>query len=146
MKFISMIVLVFAATSAFATEYASKKLSWSPMTHSGWNRTYYNCDWAEGQVESHLKTLGAQNISVSCSGGIDWNWTSPIFVRAKFDVPTNGTVSRGVTLSGSESCSFNTEFLDTVIPMFPGVAVRSRRSVCSGGRLDSWSYALTVSE
>lgn len=146
MKFITMIALVLAATTAFATEYATKKMSWSPMTHSGWNTTYYNCDWAEGQVESHLKALGGQNVRVTCSGGIETGWTSPIFVNAKFDVPTNGSVSRGVTLSGRESCDFNTEFLDAAIPMFPGVALRSRRSSCSGGRLDSWSYTLTVSE
>ena len=145
MKFITLIAL-FVSTAAFATEYVSKKLSWSPMTHSGWTETYYNCDWAEGQVESHLQSLGAQNISVSCSGGIQWNWTSPIFVNAKFDVPTNGSVSRDVTLSGNDACNFNTDFLDRVIPMFPGVAVRSRRSSCMGGRFDSWSYALTVSE
>lgn len=146
MKFVTIIALAFAATTAFATEYASKKLSWSPMTHSGWNQTYYNCSFAQDQVEAHLETLGAQNIRVTCSGGIEWNWTSPVFITAKFDVPVNGTVTRGAKLAGRESCAFNTEFLDRVIPMFPGVAVRARRSSCSGGRLDSWSYDVTVSE
>lgn len=144
MKFMTIIALVFAATSAMATEYMSKKLSWSPLMRSGWNQTFYNCDWAENQVESHLESLGAVNVSVSCSGGIEWNWTSPIFVRAKFDVPVNGAVTESRTLAGREACSFNTELLDKVIPMFPGVTLNSRRSSCMGGRTDMWKYELTV--
>ena len=148
MKFITMIALVLAASSAFATEYVSRKLSFGPLTHSGWNQTYYNCDWAEDQVESHLEALGAQNVRVSCSGGIEWNWTSPIFVTARFDapVPAANDASRSVVLAGRESCGFNTEFLDKAIPLFPGVQLNRRSSSCSGGRLDSWKYELTVTE
>lgn len=146
MKLITVIALMVFATSSFATEYVSKKMGWSPMTSSGWNQTFYNCDWAEDQVESHLQSLGAQNVHVSCSGGIETGWTGPISISARFDVPVNGTVAKDVVLSGRESCSFNTQFLDRAIPMFPGVTLNSRRSSCMGGRLDSWKYELTVTE
>ncbi len=151
MKFMTVIALLFAVSSAFASEYVSRKLSWSPMTNSGWTTSYYNCSWAEDQVEEHLTTLGAMNVNVSCSGGIEMGWNTPVFISAKFDVvvPSANGASRELKLSnrhGSDSCSFNVEFLDRAIALFPGVKVLSKRSSCMGGRTDNWSYVLTVTE
>lgn len=152
MKFMTMIALLFAMSSAFASEYVSRKLSWSPMTHSGWTTTYYNCSWAEDAVEDHLTSLGAENVRVSCSGGIEMGWNTPVFITAKFDVVVPGAngSTREVRLANragnNDSCSFNVEFLDRAIPLFPGVKVLSKRSSCMGGRTDNWSYVLTVTE
>ncbi len=148
MKFMTMIAALFIVSSAFASEYVSRKLNWSPRTHNGGTVTYYNCDSVESTVEAHLATLGAQNVRVSCSGGIEMGWTMPAHVRATFDVAVpgvNGT-TREATLAGRESCSLNVEFLDAALPLFPGVKVLSKRSSCSGGRLDSWKYALSITE
>ncbi len=152
MKFMTVIAVLFAVSSAFASEYVTKKLSWSPMSHSGWTTTYYNCSWAEDAVESHLKDLGAQNVNVSCSGGIEMGWNTPVFITAKYDVavPAANDVAREVRLSSragnGDSCSFNVEFLDRAIPSFPGVKILSKRSSCMGGRTDSWSYNLSITE
>ncbi len=151
MKFMTMIALLFAVSSAFASEYVTRKLSWSPMTNSGWTTTYYSCSWAEGQVETHLENLGAQNISVICSGGIEMGWTSPVFINAKFDVlvPSTNDRTRTARLSSNTfdtSCSFDVEFLDRAIKLFPAVKVVAKRASCMGSRTDNWHYVLTISE
>ncbi len=144
----TVIAALFIVSSAFASEYVSRKMSFSPRTNNGETTTYYNCDSVESIVESHLEDLGAQNVRVSCSGGIQMGWTSPAFVRANFEVAlpgVNGT-SRQVVLTGRDSCSLNVEFLDAALKLFPGVKVVSKRSSCMGGRLDSWKYTLSVTE
>lgn len=148
MKFMTVIAALFVVSSAFASEYVSRKMSWGPRTYNGGTVSYYNCQSVESTVESHLESLGAQNISVRCSGGIEMGWTMPAHVTAKFDapVPAENEVVHEVTLKGSDSCHLNTEFLDAAIPMFPGVKVLSKRASCSGGRLDRWSYSLTVTK
>lgn len=148
MKFMTVIAVLFAVSSAFASEYVTKKMSWSPRTYNGGTVTYYNCQSVESTVESHLEALGALNVSVSCSGGIEMGWTMPAHVSAKFDVSVTsgfGAV-REITLKGSESCHLNTEFLDAAIPMFPGIRVLSKRASCNGGRTDRWSYSLSITE
>lgn len=148
MKFMTVIAALFAVSSAFATEYVSRKLSFGPSMYNGGTVTYYNCSSVEDTVESHLKALGAQNIRVSCSGGIEMGWNTPAHVRASFEVavPAANDASRQVGLSGRESCSLNTQFLDAAIPLFPGVKVLSKRSSCMGGRFDSWNYSLSITE
>jgi hypothetical protein len=39
---------------------------------SSFHQVYYNCDSAEDYIESLLKKMGASNISVRCTGGIDY--------------------------------------------------------------------------
>lgn len=148
MKFITVIAALFVVTSAFATESVARKLSWSPRTYNGGTVSYYNCQSVRSTVEAHLESLGAQNISVRCSGGIEMGWTMPAHVTAKFDaiIPESNGVVREVTLKGSDSCNLNSEFLDVAIPMFPGIKVLSKRTSCSGGRLDRWSYSLSITE
>lgn len=148
MKFMTVIAALFAVTSVFATESVSRKMNWGPRTHNGGTVTYYNCRSVEDTVEAHLEAMGAQNISVRCSGGIEMGWTMPASVTATFDaiIPEANGVMREVVLKGSDSCNLNTEFLDAAIPMFPGVKVLSKRTSCSGGRLDRWSYKLSITE
>ena len=148
MKFMTVIAALFIVSSAFASEYVARKLNWSPRSHNGGTISYYNCDFVEATVESHLADLGAQNVRVSCSGGIEMGWTTPAHVRASFEVavPSANGTSREVVLSGRESCSLNVEFLDKALPLFPGVKVVSKRSSCMGGRTDSFKYVLSVTE
>lgn len=148
MKMMTIVAALFAVSSAFASEYVSRKLSFSPRTHHGGTITYYNCDAVEAMAESHLQALGASNVRVSCSGGIEMGWMTPVFVRASFDavVPGENYGTVQITLKGNESCHLNTEFLDAAIKLFPGVKVDSKRASCSGSRLDRWSYVLTIAQ
>lgn len=135
--------------SAFAGEFASKRISFSPRTHTGpGSQTYYNCDSVEMMAESHLESLGATNVSVRCSGGIGRGnpFPMPAHLSGTFDAPvtTSGGASKEVKLKGNDGCNLNSEFLDYVIPMFSGVKVISRSASCGGGRFDRWSYVLDV--
>lgn len=148
MKMMTIVAALFAVSSAFATEYVSRKLSFSPRTHNGGTISYYNCDSVEDTVASHLEDLGAQNVRVSCSGGIEMGWMTPVFVRASFDaaVSASNGVTRTVVLQGSESCHLNTEFLDAAIKLFPTATLESKRASCNGGRLDRWKYVISITE
>jgi hypothetical protein len=147
MKFITVIAL-FAVSSAFASEYVSRKMNWSPRMYNGGTTTYYNCQSVESTVESHLKAMGAQSVRVSCSGGIEMGWNTPAMVSASFDVVVPGAndAAKQIVLKGNDSCSLNTEFLDLAIPMFPGVKIVSKRSSCMGSNFDRWTYTLSVTE
>lgn len=144
MRFLTVIALAFSVT-AFAGEFATKRISFSPSTYSGsGTTTYYNCDSVEDMAESHLEDLGAINVSVRCSGGLEMGGT-PAHLSGSFDVPvTAEEVAVVRVLKGFNSCRLNSEFLDTVLPMFPLVTINSRRANCFGGRMDSWKYSLSI--
>ncbi len=146
MRLLTVLALVFSAT-AFAGEYASKRISFSPSTYSGGTTHYYNCDSLEDQAESHLKDLGAINVRIQCHGGLESGtpFPTPAHLSGSFDVPVPTPEDDGVSavvLKGRESCSFNTEFLDYVLPLFTGAKVASRKASCWGGRGDRWSYEI----
>jgi hypothetical protein len=148
MRHLIVFALILSST-AFAGEFAKKKISFSPRTYSGnGTQTYYNCDSVEQMAESHLAALGATNIRVYCSGGFGHGnpWPTPAYVSGTFDapVPTSGGAPVAVELKGWDSCDLNSEFLDYVIPMFSGVKVVRRSANCMGGHMDRWSYLLDV--
>lgn len=136
------------STSAFAGEWVTKKVSFSPRTYTGGTTHYYSCSAVENTVESHLEALGATNVKVRCSGGIDRGWSTPAFVSGSYDVkvPETNDMARVVTLKGYESCDLNSEFLDYVVREIPGATVLKRRASCFGGRMDRWSYDIQIME
>lgn len=148
MRFLTVLTLVFSV-SASAGEWATKKISFSPSTYTGGGtQHWYNCDSVEDTVEKHLEDLGATNISVRCSGGLDnGRFPSPAFVSGTFDAPVPTPEEDGVSaivLEGRQSCSLNTEFLDYVLPMFSGATVISRRASCWGSWSDRWKYTIQL--
>ncbi len=136
------------STSAFAGEWVTKKVSFSPRTYTGGSAHYYNCRSVESTVESHLEALGATNVSIRCSGGIERGWSTPAHVSGSYDVkmPETNDMARVVTLKGFDSCNLNSEFLDYVVKEIPGATVLKRRASCFGGRTDRWSYDIQIME
>lgn len=74
-----MAVLSSVGTSAMAAEATVQAVK----THNSFdyvvngrtamgNQVYYNCDAAEDYIETLLEKVGATNISVRCTGGIDF--------------------------------------------------------------------------
>jgi hypothetical protein len=149
MRSIALLALVVSASS-FAGEYVSKKVSFSVGGMGGFNTTYYNCDSVEDRVESHLETLGASNISVRCSGGLD-TWSSmppmPAYVTASFDaqLPSNGGGVEEMTLKArfDQDCELNTKALQAILPEMPGVTIVSKRDSCFDNR-SRWFYEITI--
>lgn len=148
MRFIAVLALV-ASASAFANEYVSKTVSFSVGGRGGLNYSYYNCDSVEDTVESHLEKLGATNISVRCSGGLQYPSPMPpmpAFVKASFDAPVpNGGVVENVTLKArfDQNCEVNTTALNAILPQMPSVTVLAKRDSCFDNRT-RWFYDLSI--
>ena len=92
------LVLTLISSSAFAVGYQSVNTSYTIFSNVGGNNVYYNCDSVERNVENLLEEMGARNISVRCTGGLDrWGrMSTSAFVRASFEalsysMPNDGT-------------------------------------------------------
>lgn len=111
-----MIVALFGAAVGHATDEVvparleKQKLSFS---YSGF-RSAYSCSYVENQTKKILKGLGAQNVSVRCSGGIE-DRSETVFVRAQFssirettaDKSTRTASPTPVTFKFDESCDLH---------------------------------------
>jgi hypothetical protein len=154
MRFIAIVALI-ASTSALAETWVTKTVRFTIPSRDLGTVTYYNCDSVEDAVERNLETLGATNISVRCTGGLDtWNpgWSTDAMVRATFDtiVPTGNGGQERMTVRSSlrtGDCRMNVAILDRVIPAMPSVTLESRQARCSnfGGRdTGRWAYDVTI--
>jgi hypothetical protein len=126
------------------------------FSYSGWGtfeQTYYTCSAAEDILEDHLETLGAKNVRVSCSGGLE-NWgnqwrTFPLNLRATYINTSTGATTRNVRITSSSGrsngCDFNTKLLNKLIPKLGNVQVTSKRDRCIG-ESSRWEYNLVVTE
>ena len=146
MRSLALVALLVSASS-FASEYVSKKVSYTVFGRSGWSTTYYSCYSAQDLVEGHIETLGGINARVRCSGGIE-NWgATPIRISATFDAPLpNGGAVEEKTLkarSFDENCELHTTTLKNLLPAFPGVKVVSKRDSCMDNRT-RWYYNIEV--
>ena len=87
-QFVSAAALTVVAFNASAEQLAYPTLtevSYSLDSNVGGDQVYYNCDSVESSVKSMLKKVGAENISVRCTGGLDrWSFPTPAYVTAKF--------------------------------------------------------------
>ncbi len=144
------IVALFVTASAFAGEVVSKKVSFSVGGRDLGSETYFACDSVKDTVKRHLTTLGAENIRVRCSGGIE-NWGTgtqiwPNFVTASFDAPVStGAAVESITLKGrfDQNCILNVAILKNIIPALSTVTVVSKRDNCWDNST-RWSYDVTV--
>jgi hypothetical protein len=67
-----LLILCLISTSAFAVGYEEYKSNFTISERTGDGaRVYYNCDSVESAVEDMLVKLGALDINVRCSGGLD---------------------------------------------------------------------------
>lgn len=134
------------SASAFASEVVSQKVSFNVGGRVLGNETYYTCNSVKYAVKKHLATLGAENVRVTCSGGLDHlsRWSAwPALVRASFDAPvTTGGNVEALSLKG-KSCLLNVTILENIIPALPAVSVVSKKSNCSRFS-DRWAYDLSI--
>ena len=102
-----VLVIVFVAGNAMAYGYKKNSANFviSNFAQDG-SRVYYNCASVEDSVDDTLKTLGAKDIRVRCTGGLDqWSMPTPAYVRASFR-------SISAEVNGNLSTSMHTEDLD----------------------------------
>ena len=151
MRFIAIAALLIAF-NASAVEFVTKTFKHTDSGIDGFSRNYYNCDWAEKTVESHLEKLGASNITVNCTGGIehDISWGMwPVSIVAKFDVPADRTMTENVVLKSSNradsACYFHTKLLNKLLATLVHVTVNSKKTNCMDNS-SRWSYDLSVAQ
>ncbi len=98
MKKSSLTKSLFCASLLFSSSFAFAAVNAERMSHtsefmisqhfSPGEEVYFQCDSAENKIETQLEDMGAMNVSVRCSGGIDANmppstW-GPIWITASY--------------------------------------------------------------
>ncbi len=110
---------MFISAAAFSAEYKSQETNFTIQTWTMYGSTvYYNCDSVETKTKDLLKTLGAKNINVRCTGGIDvfGRFHLPARVSTSFDALHSGAGEiqaeyKEVTFKDFDECHlFNTVY------------------------------------
>ena len=107
-------------SNAYAIGYKAVSANYTIFSNVGGAQVYYNCDSVENDVERMLEEMGAKNIRVRCSGGLDTfgRFSTSAFVRAHFEVlsyevSNDGTIfsSERVEIKERDNCHlYNTSF------------------------------------
>jgi hypothetical protein len=115
---------------------ASETVSFTHFGNGGGRQSYYACDYAQSQTETFLSVLGATNIDVSCTGGIQsWGSAQPVSIRATFDLPAVVTNTvESVEVEGdtwSPSCGLNVQIVNSIVKKFSNVQVVKKSDACA---------------
>ena len=93
MRKLAILFLMFT-TSVMSAEYKAQETKFTIPTWTLYGSTvYYNCDSVEYKAKDLLQTLGAKNVDVKCTGGIDviGRIHLPARVSATFETLQNGS-------------------------------------------------------
>jgi hypothetical protein len=110
-----------ASDEVVPARFEKQKLSFS---FSGF-RSAYSCSYAENQTEKILKTLGAENLSVRCSGGLE-DRSNTVFIRAQFMSLRETTIEKStraaspvqLKLKFDESCDLHETIIRQALKKF----------------------------
>ena len=102
MKLLAMI-LVLVSGNALAVGYQEFNSRFTiPVISDVGTRVYYNCDSVEDRVEAMLEQMGAQNIRVRCTGGLDrfnGRFSTAARVRASYEALSTDVDGGNTTVS-----------------------------------------------
>ena len=139
-------VLALALTgSAFSAE---NNVSFGYSVNEGWGTSYYSCDYVEAQTEKVLELFGATDVSVRCSGGIEFGSMWPVSVTATFNSPvlSGREVAEVVKLKGDNSnpsCGLNVKIVKSLLPSFNNVSVIKKNDSCAF-QSSNYSYEFAI--
>ncbi len=102
MKILTLIAL-FASSFAMAEVNHETSFLVSQFTGNG-NKIFYNCDIVEDFTEDVLEKMGAYDIRVRCSGGLDDFFSTNAFVRASFSTNSEDVEMAAVELKDRKNC------------------------------------------
>lgn len=144
----SMIVL---ASLLFTAGAFAASVNFTYFGNENGRESFYACDYAEGQTEMVLELLGATDIDVRCSGGIQsGGWSmQPVSVRAKYELPeVTGTGVETVILKGdtwNPACGLNVRIIKEVLKTFTNVEVVKKSDSCAFATTNYY-YKLNVAQ
>lgn len=135
MKFI-MAFITALSFQAFGADYEAKEVNFTVSDRTSFgNRVFYNCDSVEHYVATSLEDLGARNITVRCSGGLDrfGNIHLPARVSSTFEALNSSLVSsrkasmQEVVFRDHDNCHLMNSIIKSVMGEFEVASVEMRR-------------------
>jgi hypothetical protein len=145
MKKTAILFSLLVSVSAFATN-----ISFTYFGNEGGRQSYYACSYAEGQTESYLELLGATNIDVRCTGGINGGWSvQPVSIRASYDLPVVvGNSVEAVSIKGDSfnpACGLNVRIINELLKTFTNVEVVKKSDSCAF-QSSNYFYKLNIAK
>lgn len=145
MKKLFTVLALALCVSAFS---ADNKVSFGYSGNEGWGTSYYSCDYVEAQTEKVLELFGATDVSVRCSGGIEFGTMWPVSVTATFNSPvlSGRKVAEVVNLKGDNwnpSCGLNVKIVKSLLSSFNNVSVIKKNDSCAF-QSSNYSYEFAI--
>lgn len=143
MKLITVLAALMISASSFAANF-----SFTYFGNEGGRQSFYACDYVQAQTEGYLELLGATNIDVRCSGGIQSTWSvQPVSIRAAYDLPEiTGTGVETVEIKGDSfnpACGINVMIIKNILKTMTNVSVVKKSDSCAFVNTN-YSYTLNV--
>ena len=143
MKMMILLASLLVSASSFAAQ-----VSFTYFGNEGGNQHFYACSYAEDQTFAHLETLGATNIDVRCSGGIQSSWSiQPVSIRATYNLPVvTGSGVEAVVIKGDSfnpACGLNVRIVKEILKTFTNVTVVKKSDSC-GFSQSNYFYNLNI--
>ncbi len=145
-KFLALTLLMILPSAAQAGESRGLTTTKVNILVDGWegrSRTYYDCSYAKRVTKNILKKMGAQEIKVSCTGGLDRNsrmMPTPINLQAEFAALSRGgsgefeTESSRFSIKYNQDCILPATIFNNLLPHFEATNV-TQPSTCRTGRM-----------
>lgn len=140
---IVLAALIFSQSAFAFTQPQEVGFQISPFVGNN-GRVYYNCESVRGEAKKVLTMMGASDIRVSCSGGIDpiGNFPpTPNVVRASFLAPSQGEFET-IQFQGRDNCHLVTELFNGVRDAFIHHNVQGLKACRSAGA--SYNFSVEV--
>lgn len=132
MKKTALLSALLISSSAFAANF-----SFTYFGNEGGRQSFYACDYVEDQTTSYLELLGATNIDVRCTGGIQSSgWSAqPVSIRASYELPlVTGQNVETVEIKGDSfnpACGINVRIMNEALKTFTNVKVLKKQDSCA---------------
>ena len=144
MKKMFLCLVALMSFSAAQASVPSKKVAYSQeftlrSNFSALETVYYNCDSAEDQVEDMLVKMGASNVHVTCTGGLDTfnpGMSFPAHISVSFETmraaanSSDATSSdwKTVSIRSFDNCFMMSQVYENVKDSFEMKDVKAPRS------------------
>lgn len=134
-------IIALVSLNVYAAEYERKDANFTIRDRVGFDIVYYNCDSVEQTVESILGEMGAKDIRVRCTGGLDRMGFNhlPARVNAEFEAinaELDGKISVNideVKFRNHRNCHLYNSIVNAVQDQFEIAHIEMRRCHRIGG-------------
>ncbi len=150
-KFLALALLMMStfSTAAFASEAApGSTFNYTFFGNSSGRYTMVACSYAEYVAADFMEKLGATEVSIQCTGGIEPWGIRPLTIRATYTAPdlSEGGQTETVLIESDgrdANCSFDTGLMRALLRDFPN-AKKVRASDACFNHDSHYSYELEV--